>query len=102
MAPGHSHFRYVGAVNVHGAVTSWSQNKFGSPHHLERLKMKFSEMATIEAGLMFETKGGVMVKTTGATLHVPSHNVYAHEVVVAEGPQARAANTGTIWTRPRR
>ena len=33
--------------------------------------MKFSEMATIEAGLIFETKGGVMVKTTGATATYP-------------------------------
>lgn len=48
--------------------------------------MKYSEMATIEPGLMFETKGGVMVKTTGASLYLPSHDGYAHEVVVAEGP----------------
>ena len=48
--------------------------------------MKFSEMATIEPGLMFETKGGVMVKTTGTTTQIPSVNVYVHEVVVAEGP----------------
>ena len=30
--------------------------------------MKYSKIATIEPGMMFETKDGVMVKTTRATV----------------------------------
>ena len=47
--------------------------------------MKYSEMDTIEPELLFETKGAILVKTTGATLHIESTNVYVHEVEITEG-----------------
>ena len=47
--------------------------------------MKYSEQGSIEAGLRFKTIGGVMVETTGVTVHVESTEVYTHEVKVTEG-----------------
>ena len=46
--------------------------------------MKLSEMELIDAGLKFKTVGGVMVETTGVTVHVESTDKYVHEVVVTE------------------
>lgn len=48
--------------------------------------MKYAEMATIEPGKMFRSASGVLVKTTGVTTLMPSHNIYVHEVQVVEGP----------------
>jgi hypothetical protein len=42
-------------------------------------------MASIEAGLKFKTRAGLVVETTGVTLHVESENVHVHEVVIIEG-----------------
>ena len=47
--------------------------------------LKHSEMDSIEAGLKFKTRSGIMVETTGVTVHVESTEVYVHEVVITEG-----------------
>ena len=47
--------------------------------------MKYSEMESLEPGLKFKTRSGIMVETTGVTVHVESTSVYAHEVVITEG-----------------
>ncbi|NQW22462.1 MAG: hypothetical protein HQ475_03355 [SAR202 cluster bacterium] len=47
--------------------------------------MQYAEMKRIEKGLVFKTVGGVMVRTTGVTTYIPSHEKYAHEVEVIEG-----------------
>ena len=47
--------------------------------------MAYAEMASIEAGLKFKTRAGLVVETTGVTLHVESENVHVHEVVIIEG-----------------
>jgi hypothetical protein len=46
---------------------------------------KYAEMTKVDAGLKFKTPSGVLVETTGSTQHIASHNLYVHEVVVAEG-----------------
>ncbi len=48
--------------------------------------MAFAEQTTVEKGLRFKTKGGLLVETTGSTTHIASTNVYVHEVEVIEGP----------------
>ncbi len=48
--------------------------------------MAFAEQTTVEKGLRFKTKGGLLVETTGSTTHIASTNVYVHEVEVVEGP----------------
>ena len=47
--------------------------------------MKYAEMKSIDPGLKFQTPSGLVVETTGATLHVASNSLYVHEVEVAEG-----------------
>ena len=47
--------------------------------------LKYSEMESIEAGLKFKTISGIMVETTGTTVHVESEEVHCHEVVITEG-----------------
>ena len=47
--------------------------------------MKYSEMASIEAGLRFKTIGGLIVETTGQSQHIESVNVHVHEVMIVEG-----------------
>ncbi len=48
--------------------------------------MSYVEMDSVEQGLKFKTRGGLVVETTGSTLHVESNNKYVHEVVILEGP----------------
>ena len=48
--------------------------------------MVYAEQNSIEQGLRFKTKGGLLVETTGSTTHIASTNVYVHEVEVIEGP----------------
>ena len=40
-------------------------------------------MKSIQSGLRFKTRSGLVVETTGATLHVESTKVFVHEVVDA-------------------
>ena len=47
--------------------------------------MAYAEMGSIEAGLKFKTRAGLVVETTGVSLHVESENVHVHEVVIIEG-----------------
>ena len=49
------------------------------------MNVKYSEMDTIDPGLLFKTKGAILVKTTGTTLHIESTDVYVHEVEITEG-----------------
>ena len=42
-------------------------------------------MGSIEAGLRFKTRAGLVVETTGVSLDVESVNVHVHEVVIVEG-----------------
>ena len=47
--------------------------------------LKYSEMDSVEAGLKFKPISGIMVETTGVTVHVESEDVQCHEVVITEG-----------------
>ena len=42
-------------------------------------------MEEVEAGLKFKTRSGIVVETTGVSLHVESTEVYVHEVIIAQG-----------------
>ena len=42
-------------------------------------------MDSIEAGLKFKTRAGLVVETTGVTMRVESEDVHVHEVVIVEG-----------------
>ena len=55
-------------------------------HGLEECSLSYAKMNSIEAGLKFKTRGGLVVETTGVTQHVESEDVHVHEVVVLEGP----------------
>ena len=47
--------------------------------------MKYSETASIEAGLRFKTIGGAVVETTGQSVFIESVNVHVHDVVIVDG-----------------
>lgn len=47
--------------------------------------MAYAEMTSIEAGLRFKTRSGIVVETTGVTQHIESTEVNVHEVVIVEG-----------------
>ncbi len=47
--------------------------------------MSYAGQDSVEAGLRFKTKGGLVVETTGVTLNIESHGIYVHEVVISEG-----------------
>ncbi len=48
--------------------------------------MGYAEQKSVEKGLRFKTRGGLVVQTTGNTTHIASTDVYVHEVEVVEGP----------------
>ena len=48
--------------------------------------MGYADQRSIEKGLRFKTRSGLVVQTTGNTTHIESTNVYVHEVAVIEGP----------------
>ena len=48
--------------------------------------MGYAEQNSIEQGLRFKTRSGLVVQTTGNTTRVESTNVYVHEVEVLQGP----------------
>ena len=51
--------------------------------------MKYSETPKVEAGIRFKSSIGLIVETTGQSLHVvtPANvEVYVHEVTIVEGP----------------
>ena len=47
--------------------------------------MAYAEMTSVETGLRFKTRAGLVVETTGVTLHIESTEVNVHEVVIVEG-----------------
>ena len=48
--------------------------------------MSYAVMESVEAGLRFKTRSGLVVETTGVTQEIESNNVFVHEVVILEGP----------------
>ena len=48
--------------------------------------MGYAEMDSVEAGLKFKTRGGLIVETTGVTQAIENHDMNVHEVVIVEGP----------------
>ena len=42
-------------------------------------------MTSVETGLRFKTRAGLLVETTGVTQHIESTEVNVHEVVIVEG-----------------
>ena len=47
--------------------------------------MAYAEMTSVEAGLRFKTRAGLVVETTGVSLHIESVEVNVHEVVIVDG-----------------
>jgi hypothetical protein len=47
--------------------------------------LAYAEMTSVEAGLRFKTLAGLVVETTGVTLHIGSTEVHVHEVEIVEG-----------------
>ncbi len=47
--------------------------------------MGYSEQSSVEKGLRFKTRSGLLVVTTGSTTHIESTNVYVHEVEIVAG-----------------
>ncbi len=47
--------------------------------------MSYAQSESVEAGLKFKTSSGLIVETTGVTLHVDSRDLYVHEVEIQEG-----------------
>ena len=48
--------------------------------------MGYAEQNSVEQGLRFKTRSGLIVQTTGSTTHIGSTEVHVHEVEVIEGP----------------
>lgn len=49
------------------------------------MDLKYAEMDAMDPGVRFKTKSGIMVETTGVTMHIESTDVFVHEVVITEG-----------------
>ena len=47
--------------------------------------MVYVEMSSVESGLRFKTRSGLIVETTGVTHHIDTTQVNVHEVVIVEG-----------------
>jgi len=47
--------------------------------------LSYAEMESVEAGLRFKTRSGLVVETTGVSQEIESNNLYVHEVVIVEG-----------------
>ena len=47
--------------------------------------MKYSTMDEVEPGIKLKTIGGLIVETTGTSVHVESTDVHVHEVIITEG-----------------
>ncbi len=48
--------------------------------------MAYAEQNSVEKGLRFKTRSGLVVETTGGTTYIAGVNIYVHEVEVVEGP----------------
>ena len=47
--------------------------------------MSYAESDSVETGLKFKTRAGLVVETTGVTQKVEVHDIHVHEVVIVEG-----------------
>ena len=47
--------------------------------------MAYAEQTSVESGIKFKTRAGLIVETTGVSLHIESVEVNVHEVVILEG-----------------
>ena len=45
----------------------------------------YAEMDSVEAGLKFKTRAGLIVETTGVSQQIENHDLHVHEVVIVEG-----------------
>ena len=45
----------------------------------------YAEMQSIDAGIKFKTRAGLVVETTGVSQQIESVDVHVHEVVIIEG-----------------
>lgn len=45
----------------------------------------YAEMPSIDAGIKFKTRAGLVVETTGVSQQIESVDVHVHEVVIIEG-----------------
>lgn len=45
----------------------------------------YAEMTSIEAGIKFKTRAGLVVETTGVSQQLEVNDVNVHEVVIVEG-----------------
>ena len=48
--------------------------------------MSYVESESVEAGLRFKSPSGILVETTGTSLHIETTGDYVHEVVIVDGP----------------
>ena len=51
----------------------------------EERKLAYVDMKSVESGLRFKTRSGLVVETTGISLHIATTQVNVHEVVIVEG-----------------
>ncbi len=51
----------------------------------EERKLAYVDMNSVESGLRFKTRSGLIVETTGVSLHIDTTQVNVHEVVIVEG-----------------
>ena len=47
--------------------------------------MNYAKMDSIEPGVRFKTRAGLIVETTGTTQQLETNNLQVHEVVIVEG-----------------
>ncbi len=47
--------------------------------------MSYAKQDSIESGLRFKTRAGLVVETTGVTQSLEANDNYVHEVVIVEG-----------------
>ncbi len=47
--------------------------------------MAYVEQSSVDAGIRFKSPSGILVETTGNTVHIPAHEMYVHEVVIVDG-----------------
>ena len=45
----------------------------------------YTEMSSIDAGIKFKTRAGLVVETTGVSQQLEINDVNVHEVVIVEG-----------------
>ena len=48
--------------------------------------MAYAEQNSVEKGLRFKTRSGLVVETTDNTTYIAGRNIYVHEVEIVEGP----------------